>query len=84
MCDARSPLMSELCNRCETQKGPFKTESCKRCKFNTTQLFLETKTVRKFCLNCRDFTEKSDTLIQTEIFFCINCRVILSVRTALG
>ena len=65
--------------RCEMQKGPFKTESCKRCKFNTTQLFLETKTVRKLCLNCLDFNEKRDTLIQTEIFFCAKCCVLMEI-----
>ena len=81
ICHARIPLMSELCNGCETEKGPFKAESCKRCKFNTTQLFLETKTVRKFCLNCRDFTENSDSLIQTEIFFCIDCHVLMEISS---
>ena len=30
--------MSEVCDRCKTGKGPFKTESCKRCKSHTTQM----------------------------------------------
>ena len=71
--------MSGLCERCEMQKGPLKIESCKQCKFNTTQLFLETKTVRKLCLNCLDFTEKSDILIQTEILFCPKCYVPMEI-----
>ena len=81
ICAAGSPLMSGLCEKCERQENSFKTESCKRCKFNTTQLFLETKTVRKFSLNCLDFTEKSNTLIQTEIFSCPKCYLSMKVSS---
>ena len=32
------------------KKDPFKTEYCKRCKFNTTQLFLEKKKSYESCV----------------------------------
>ena len=73
--------MSGLCEKCERQETPSKTESCNRCKCQTTQLFIETKTVRKLCLDCRDFTEKSDTLIQTEIFCCPDCHASMNVSS---
>ena len=31
--------------------------------------------------NGRDFTENSDTLIQTEIYFCLNCHVLMEISS---
>ena len=78
VCSRGSPLMPGLCEKCDGQETPFKTESCKRCKSHTTQLFLETKTVRKFCLKCRDFTENSE---QTEIFCCLDCHTSMNLSS---
>ena len=53
----------------ERRGGPFKSESYKRCESHTTQLSWKIKSVRNLCLKCLDFTEKGDSLVQTEIFF---------------
>ena len=75
ICSSRSPLKSGLCEICERRKGFFKSAACKRCESHTTQLCCEVKTTRNVCLKCQDFTEKVDSLIQTEIDFCQDCHV---------
>ena len=74
ICSSRSPLKSGLCEICE-REGFFQSEACKRCESHTTQLFCEVKTTRNLCLKYQDFTEKVDSLIQTEIDLCQDCHV---------
>ena len=79
ICSSRSPLKSGLCEICERREGFFKSEACKRCESHTTQLCCEVKTTRNLCLKCQDFTEKFDSLIQTEIDFCQDCHVPMKI-----
>ena len=74
ICSSRSPLKSRLCEFCE-REGFFQSEACKRCESHTTHLFCEVKTTRNLCLKYQDFTEKVDSLIQTEIDLCQVCHV---------
>ena len=79
ICSSRSPLKSGLCEICQRREGFFKSEACKRCESHTTQLCCEVKTTRNLCLKCQDFTEKVDSLIQTEIDICQDCHVPMKI-----
>ena len=68
ICSSRSPLKSGLCEICERSLQAVWIPLC-----------CEVKTTRNLCLKCQDFTEKVDSLIQTEIDFCQDCHVPMKI-----
>ena len=70
----------EICGT-SASRGPFKSELCQRCEYQTTQLCYEIETERNFCFKCQHFTETVDYPRKPEISFCQDCHVLMKITS---